>query len=210
MARLATDRPRLARTNGLAFWRVLGTSRGDDTGTGIDPRRTAFFAVWRDEADLEHFLAASPIARRWDDADEAWHVRLEAISGRGSWRGRDVLASVRPGTSTGPVAVVTRAAVRVGAWRAFARAGAPVSAEVRSAPGLLAVVGMGEAPVGRLGTFSLWRSGDDVDEFVRSMPAHRDTMRRTRTESWYREELFARFAPYASSGSWDGRDPLAE
>ncbi len=209
MARLATDRPRLARTHGLEFWRVLGTGRGDDTGTGVDLQRTALFAVWRGEDELEQFLATSPIARRWDDAHEAWHVRLDAISGHGSWRGHDVLAHVRPATTTGPVAVLTRADVRLGAWRAFARAGRPVSDEVRSASGLVAVLGMGEAPVGRLGTFSVWRSADDVDEFVRSMHAHRDTVRRTRTERWYREELFARFAPYASSGAWDGRDPLA-
>ncbi|MDQ3470568.1 MAG: spheroidene monooxygenase, partial [Actinomycetota bacterium] len=106
---------------------------------------------------------------------------------------------------------VTRADVRWRAWPAFRRAARRVSAEVREADGLLAVVGIGEAPVGRLGTFSLWRSAAAVDAFAAAgQPAHAEAVRRTRHERWYGEELFARFQPYASSGSWGGRDPLRE
>lgn len=207
MARLGADRPRLHRTPGLAFWRTLGTGAGDDTAPSVDPRRTALFAVWDDERALDHFLATSAIARRWWRAEEAWHVRLRGIGGHGRWRGVDVLDGLDPGDDEGPVAVITRADVRRASWRAFSDAGRPVSDEVRAASGLLAVVGIGEAPIGRLGTFSLWRSTDDVRRFV-AQPEHRAVVRRTRTEDWYSEELFARFEPYASAGTWGGVDPL--
>jgi hypothetical protein len=209
LARLATDRRVLARTDGLVFWRLLGTGRGSDTGFGVDPRRTALFALWESDAALDDFLTKSPLTRRWERAAEVYTVRLLALGGHGTWRGFAVLDHMASGSAGGPVAVVTRATVRARHWHPFIGAGHQVSAEVAAAPGLLAVAGIGEAPVGRQATFSLWRSVDDAMAFAYTSPRHHEAIRRTRAEGWYGEELFARFQPYASHGTWDGRDPLA-
>ncbi|NQY58280.1 MAG: spheroidene monooxygenase [Ilumatobacteraceae bacterium] len=208
LARLATDRPRLARVPGLRFWRLLGTAHADDTAGGADLHRTALFAVWNDETDLEAFLRTHRIARRWGDATEAWHVRLRAAGGHGTWRGVDVLDGLEAGSDGGPLAIITRADVRRRSWRTFRHAARVVDTELHQADGLLAVVGVGEAPIGRLGTFSLWDSLDAAASFARRSPEHVEVIRRTRREHWYGEELFARFEPYASEGSWNGRDPL--
>jgi heme-degrading monooxygenase HmoA len=209
MARLATDRRFLRRVDGLEFWRLLGTGARRDTGPSADLRRTAVFAVWRDEAALDEFLAASSIAARWAAAEEAWSVRLRGVGGHGRWRGYDVLGGLEPGTADGRVAIITRAGVRPRSWRRFRAASEAVSGELAGSPGLLDVVAIGEAPVGRLGTFSLWDTLADARRFATGGPHHRETVRRTRAERWYGEELFARFEPFGSSGSWDGRDPLA-
>lgn len=209
LARLGTDRLRLQRVDGLAFWRLLGTGSGDRTGRGADLSRTALFAVWEDEQDLDAFLADGRIAQRWRGAGESWHVRLRTVGGHGTWKGFDPLAGLEVGTPDGAVAIVTRANVRRRSWKEFGAASEVVDAELRRAPGLIDVVGIGETPIGSLATFSLWESRATARDFAYSMPDHRDVIRRTRAEDWYAEEMFARFEPYGSAGTWNGRDPLA-
>jgi hypothetical protein len=84
-----------------------------------------------------------------------------------------------------------------------------VSDELHRATGLLAALGIGEAPVGLQGTFSLWRDSDALRAFAHGGPEHLEAVRRTATEGWYAEELFARFEVVGSRGTLDGRDPLA-
>jgi heme-degrading monooxygenase HmoA len=211
MARLGTDRLRLRHVRGLRFARLLGTGRGSSTAPGADLARTALFTVWDGAEALDAFEAGpfgARAARTVARGGEAYGVRLALRSGHGRWGGRDVLAGLARAEPGGPVAVLTRAVVRPRAWRRFRAAGPAVSAEVKGAPGLLAVVGIGEAPVGLQATFSLWSDASAMLAFAHR-PEHRDVVRRTRDEGWYGEELFARFAPVASWGRWDGRDPLA-
>jgi hypothetical protein len=208
LARLGADRLLLPRVPGLAFWRLLGTGSGDNTGRGADLSRSALFAVWDDEHHLDEFLDGHRIARRWSDADERWHVRLRAAGGHGTWKGFDPLAGLDAGTADGPMAIITRANVRRRSWKAFGEASKVVDAELHRARGLIEVVGIGETPIGSLATFSLWESRAAARDFAYSMPDHREVIRRTRAEDWYAEEMFARFEPYGSTGTWNGRDPL--
>ncbi len=135
-------------------------------------------------------------------------MRLRRLGGHGTWKGVDPLDEMEQGERSGCVAIITRADVRRRAWRAFGTAGREVDAELHTAAGLIDVVGIGEAPVGRLATFSLWTSMDAARAYAYEMPRHQRVIDQTREGDWYAEELFARFEPYASSGTWDGRDPL--
>lgn len=209
-ARVALDRRSLRSVAGLRFGRQLGTGRGRTMTTSADLRRWAVFGVWDDADAVARFCKEHPLSHRWDGAEERFDVVLRPLGARGSWDGVDPFTGLgEPDpASNGPVAVLTRATVR---WRrlpAFLRSVPPVDAHLRSADGLLEAVGIGEVPVGRQATFSLWRDGEAVQRFSYRSAEHVEVVRRTRDEDWYREELFARFTPVSWSGSWDGGQPL--
>lgn len=190
--------------------RVLGTGRGDSTAPGVQRGRTALFCVFGGESHADAFV--SRLSRR-GGLVESWHVKMRGAGGHGAWRGREIPRLLEPSPApradgSTALAMITRADVRVRSWRAFSRKARVVDEELRRSEGLLAVVGIGEAPILRLGTFSLWRDAESMADFARRRPEHQDAVRRTRDEGWYGEEMFARFVPYWSAGTWDGVNPL--
>jgi hypothetical protein len=66
---------------------------------------------------------------------------------------------------------------------------------------LLTAIGIGEAPIGLQGTFSLWKSAADLRTFAYKGEAHTKAIADTEKFQWYAEELFARFSVREERGS---------
>ena len=214
LTRMALDRVHLARTPGARFAKMMGTGDGRTfTVRDADPLRWAAVVAWDSAAAADAF-EASRTARAWRRlATERLAVRLHPLTSRGQWSAREPFGPADAAAARaheGPVASITRARLRLRRAASFWSAVPPVSAELGGVSGLRMAVGLGEAPVGYQGTFSLWESTDALRRFAHRGPAHRDVMARTPTEAWYSEELFARFAVLSVQGSVGGRNPMLD
>jgi hypothetical protein len=206
LLRMAADRPALRRAPGVRFAKLLGTGTGRTfTPRDADPRTWGLLTVWREAPDDD-----AAVLRRWRRlAAEEWSVTLRPLSARGRWSRREPFGRPVPRRWEGPVAAVTRARLSARTVLRFWRAVPPVSADLHAGPGLRFALGIGEAPIGLQGTFSLWESATALDDFAYRRAPHAAVVRRTAAEGWYAEELFARFAVLGSRGTLGGRDPLA-
>jgi len=202
---MGRDRRPLHQVPGLRFGKLLGTGSGESfTPRDADPRHWGVLATW-DSAEAADAFEDSDLVRRWDArADERVRLALRPLTSKGRWAGRTPFGDPSPTKHDGPVAALTRARIKPRLWRTFWSSVPPVSAKLNDSPGLMLRVGIGEAPVGLQGTFSMWASSNALRDFAHRSAEHQAVIARTRELDWYSEELFARFAVLAAEGDYAG------
>jgi hypothetical protein len=208
LLRMSRDGRPLRSTPGLAFGRLLGTGKGTTfTASSSDFRHWALVTSWHSDAAARAF-EGSPVIGGWDRiSEERLLVRMRPLTSRGRWSGREPFGAPSPRAVAGPVASITRARIATRKAVRFWRAVPPVADDLARADGVRLAIGVGEAPVGFQGTFSIWDSAQAVTEFAHRRPAHQLAVRRTSAEHWYAEELFARFEVLDVEGTYAGRTP---
>ncbi|GAA4427118.1 hypothetical protein GCM10023188_09860 [Pontibacter saemangeumensis] len=209
---MGTSGPKLEKVPGLLFYKMLGSGQGRSFSLKPNFRRYGLLCTWETEAAADFFLLHSPYMQAYQQhTDELWTVKLLPYQQHGQWDGKEPFAPVLSEKySQGPIAVLTRASVNWWRLPAFSRFGVRTSKSLDAAEGLYCSIGLGELPFVRQATFSVWESVEAMKAFAYKDPQHQEVMRRTRAENWYSEELFARFRPISSTGTWDGQDPLQE
>ena len=191
------DRFRLMLDKNVSFHKSLGTGKGE-TFTPSDANALQWGLIASVE-DIEKF-DNSFVIKRWRRISVSeYRAVLEPISSHGQWAGKEPFVATAKEWD-GAVAAVTRARIKWSQNFRFWSSVPPVTISLKSAPGLIAAIGIGEAPIGLQGTFSLWESAAAIREFAYKGAAHQKAISDTSTYKWYSEELFARFAVLEQRG----------
>jgi quinol monooxygenase YgiN len=189
---------------GLRFARALGSGRDGGFGGQPSADRQGLFALFDDDAAADAFIDRSPVATAYrEHARELLVAKLRATSCRGSWDGMRI-ATTRAPEACGPVAALTRAAIKPRHLLAFRRHSAPSEAGLAAAPGCRLAVGLGEAPLLRQATFSVWDDTAAMDAYARR-GAHLEAIRAAQRSGYFSESMFVRFLPLSLQGEWKGR-----
>ena len=200
--RMALDRRTLKRNSGITFWKLLGTGKGETfTPRDADPRRWGLLINIEEDALAE--FENSRLIKRWNKRSiDRFEATLKPIAVHGKWSKKNPFKSeIAPIDWSGKVVAITRARIK---WRKnflFWRSVPSVTKSLKSAPGLISAIGIGEAPLGLQGTFSIWEDPKTISYFAYRGEAHKEVIAATAREKWYAEELFGRFALINSSGA---------
>ena len=196
---MATHKFALKRLPGVSFVKLLGTGKGESfTPKDADPYRWGVLVtIGKDDLDK---LDQSKVIRSWQRiTKKEYRVILKPISVHGLWSGKQPF-EVEKFDWSGKIAAITRARIVWSKNLIFWRAVPPVTISLHQSPGLINAIGIGEAPIGLQGTFSLWESAAHLREFAYKGQAHTQAIKATEENKWYSEELFSRFAVMQERG----------
>ncbi|MBB6610276.1 spheroidene monooxygenase [Pontibacter sp. Tf4] len=210
LAQMGTSAPKLATVPGLLFYKLLGSGHG--RGFSIKPNfyRYGLLCTWENEAAAENFFCSSGLMQEYQQHTfESWTCYLQTLQSHGQWDKKEPFTPAESlNYSSGPIAVLTRASINLQALPNFWRFVPQSSKALDDAQGLLCSIGLGELPLVRQATFSIWESAEAMKNYAYRNPRHQEVIKRTRSENWYSEELFARFIPLKTVGTWNGTDPV--
>ena len=198
---MAIDRMRSRKFTGISFSKLLGTGSGQ-TFTPSDAVLTRWgMVVVIDENRIKAFDQSSIISNWRKRSTSEFRAVLSPLSSHGLWAKKNPFDFIAPlSNPDAQISALTRARIKWNKNFIFWKSVPPVVIDLHSNPGLHAAIGIGEAPIGLQGTFSLWKSASALRDFAYRGKAHQVAIAQTQSIGWYSEELFARFEVLALRG----------
>lgn len=141
------------------FWKLMGCGRNGSFDKTPDWRQWALLEVWDDSIDA-HQHPNIIEQYWWFFGCEKWTVLLKPLEGHGLWDGKEVFGVLPKQTDyNGTIAILTRASIRINRLSHFWKQVDRVAEKMNTSPGFITSVGIGEVPLIKQATFSIWEIG---------------------------------------------------
>ena len=201
----------LANTEGLQLYKLMGSGKA-----GFNPMPDwsvyGLLQIWDSERQADAFFDRSALMKRYrNKSNEQWTIYMKSITAKGEWAGKNPFERSNSLDDKNPlISVITRATIKPKLLLKFWKYVPTSQQPLEENKGLLYTKGIGEAPLLQMATFSIWKDKTALMDFAYNSKEHQQAIQKTRQLDWYKEELFSRFQPYKSVGSWNGKNPLPE
>ena len=201
--RLAQGGSALKDTPGLRFAKVMGSGHGGGFSLRPSASHQGLITVFEQAEQAQAFLNSPFVAACHERARESWQAMLSVDSARGEWDGQAWALTPESDAahSAQPLAVITRASIRPAKTMAFWRYAPAAQADLEKAPGCLLAMGLGEVPLVRQCTFSLWRDTTSMLAYAHT-GAHQTAIEAAHRNGFFSESLFLRMRVLAQQGRW--------
>jgi hypothetical protein len=198
---------------GLTTVKVMGSGHGG--GFSLRPSATHQGLICTfSHLDLAlKFLESSAVQAYRSRARECWTGVMAVQSARGHWDKQAWQASSAQALgeqeeinsqAKGPFAVLTRASIVPSKAMAFWRYAPAAQADLDQATGCLLAMGLGEAPLVRQCTFSLWQDTEAMRQYAQK-GAHQVASAAAYKHQFFSESLFVRMQVLQMAGVWQGK-----
>ncbi|MCU0925463.1 MAG: hypothetical protein MUF44_05315 [Hydrogenophaga sp.] len=213
--RLVQGNAALKETPGLVFSKVMGSGAGGGFGLRPSPSHQGLITLFDHADQARAFLAGPVVAAYRERAAEFWNGMLEVESARGQWDGQAWGAThptqlsdhTRAANDDGlppdtrPLAALTRASIRPAKAMEFWRNAPAAQSAMQTARGCTLAIGLGEAPLIRQCTFSIWKDTPSMLAYAHQ-GAHQQAIEAAYKHQYFSESLFVRMRLLEQHGRW--------
>ena len=195
-------------TPGLLFTKVMGS--GHQGGFSLRPSAShqGLICVFDHADHADQFLAGPWFAAYQERAKQCQARMLAVTSSKGTWDGR--AWEVTPADKLGvyafdavnpSMAAITRASIRPAKAVAFWRYAPAAQSDLAKSPGCDVAMGLGEAPLVRQCTFSVWRDTQAMLDYAHT-GAHQQAIAAAYKNDFFSESMFVRMRVLRTLGAW--------
>jgi spheroidene monooxygenase len=195
------------RWDNLSFYKLVGLGGGNGYSLRTKFDSYGIFTVWDNPKHAENFFNSSTFEDYQSRSTEHFTIIMRPINSRGSWSGFKGWKLSKIDADNKLICVLTRATIKVKFIYPFFNMIAKVMKDHANFPGLLFSKGFSEIPLREQATFSVWENVDHMKKFAYKS-FHAMAIKITRKRNGFKEDMYTRFQPVATLGSWMGQNPL--